>query len=96
MIDFPIEGLDLRDYVKSHVSSNETNLAIYDLYGVSEHSGGMGGGHYTAKCKNAIDGKWYCFNDSRVDECSAESAISAEAYVLFYRRRYVMGKSTYR
>ena len=31
---------------------------VYDLYAVSQHSGGMGGGHYTAVCKNSIDKKW--------------------------------------
>lgn len=87
LIDFPIEGLDLTAYVKSELSSNPNTPAVYDLYGVSEHSGTMGGGHYTAKCKNEIDGKWYSFNDSHVRECSPESAISSEAYVLFYKRR---------
>jgi ubiquitin carboxyl-terminal hydrolase 4/11/15 len=87
LIDFPIEGLDLNAYVKSSQSANEQTPAIYDLYGVSEHSGGMGGGHYTAKCRNDFNGKWYCFNDSHVTECTAQSAISSEAYVLFYKRR---------
>ena len=32
---------------------------LYDLYAVSQHSGGMGGGHYTAVCKNKIDKRWY-------------------------------------
>jgi ubiquitin carboxyl-terminal hydrolase 4/11/15 len=31
---------------------------IYDLYGVSHHSGGMGGGHYTAICKNPLNNNW--------------------------------------
>lgn len=88
LVDFPIEGLDLSEYVKSSQSANERTPAIYDLYGVSEHSGSMGGGHYTAKCKNDQDGKWYSFNDAYVQECTAESAISAEAYVLFYKRRH--------
>jgi ubiquitin C-terminal hydrolase len=32
---------------------------IYDLYAVSLHSGGLGGGHYTAVCKNPVNNKWY-------------------------------------
>jgi len=88
LIDFPIEGLDLNNYVKSSQSANEQTPAIYDLYGVSEHSGTMGGGHYTAKCLNEASGKWYSFNDSHVSECSPLSAISSEAYVLFYKRRH--------
>jgi hypothetical protein len=88
LIDFPIEGLDLRDYVKSSMSSDESNPAIYDLYGVSEHSGNLGGGHYTARCLNEKSGKWFSFNDSFVRECTPESAITTEAYVLFYKRRH--------
>ena len=44
LVTFPIEGLDLTAYVKSALSSSDTSPAIYDLYGVSEHSGSMGGG----------------------------------------------------
>lgn len=33
---------------------------------VDNHYGGLGGGHYTATCKNAVDGKWYKFDDSHV------------------------------
>lgn len=47
-IDFPMEGLDLTDRVLS--ISNPDQVApedrlIYDLYGVDNHFGGMGGGH---------------------------------------------------
>ena len=52
--------IDLSDYVKS------THLDVpplYDLYAVSQHSGGLGGGHYTAVCQNHIDKFWYNFND---------------------------------
>ena len=37
----------------------------YDLYAVSNHGGGLGGGHYWAYCKNN-DGNWYKFNDAVV------------------------------
>jgi ubiquitin carboxyl-terminal hydrolase 4/11/15 len=33
---------------------------------VDNHFGGLGGGHYTATCKNFEDGKWYNYDDSRV------------------------------
>ena len=33
----------------------------YDLYAVSNHYGGLGGGHYTAYAKNG--NKWFEFND---------------------------------
>ena len=40
-VDFPINGLDMGPYIinKSH------GKAIYDLIAVSNHYGGMGGGH---------------------------------------------------
>lgn len=39
---------------------------IYDLFAVSNHYGGLGGGHYTATCKNYKNSLWYDFNDSNV------------------------------
>ena len=56
-IDFPVEGLDLSNYVVGPI--DPANPPVYDLYAVSHHSGGMGGGHYTAVCKNALNNKWY-------------------------------------
>ena len=38
----------------------------YDLIGVSNHSGGLGGGHYTSFCKNTLTGEWYSCNDTTV------------------------------
>ena len=60
---------------------------VYDLYAVSNHYGGLGGGHYTAYCRMPDDGKWYTFDDSSVAEMREESVKSPAAYVLFYRRR---------
>lgn len=44
-VDFPIDDLDLSNYVccKNSQLSNR-----YVLYAISNHYGGMGGGHYTA------------------------------------------------
>lgn len=87
LVDFPLTGLDLSAYVKG-TSDNPSLSHIYDLYGVSEHSGGLGGGHYTACCKNFLDNNWYNFNDSSVSVVSdTASLVSTRAYVLFYKRR---------
>jgi ubiquitin C-terminal hydrolase len=59
-IDFPVENLDLTEYVKGPQDSNAP--PIYDLYGVSHHSGGLGGGHYTAICKNPLNNNWCVIN----------------------------------
>ncbi|KIK61734.1 hypothetical protein GYMLUDRAFT_243413 [Collybiopsis luxurians FD-317 M1] len=60
---------------------------IYDLFAVDEHLGGLGGGHYRAYAQNHMNNKWYHFDDSYVSESSANSAVNANAYLLFYRRR---------
>ncbi|CAD8192576.1 unnamed protein product [Paramecium octaurelia] len=60
---------------------------LYDLYAVSNHFGGMGGGHYTAFGKNHLNGKWYNFDDAQVNEVDEDQIVSKNAYVLFYKRR---------
>jgi ubiquitin C-terminal hydrolase len=85
VVDFPIEGLDLSSYVQGPVRADAPPL--YDLYAVSHHMGGLGGGHYTATAKNFLDNKWYYFNDSSVTPADPNSAVNATAYVLFYKRR---------
>jgi len=85
LITFPIENLDLSEYVIGYKSESYT----YDLYGVCNHSGGVMGGHYTSYVKNA-NGKWYHFNDTSVSEVGIpETIISPKAYVLFYRKRQI-------
>ncbi|PKU39532.1 ubiquitin carboxyl-terminal hydrolase hypothetical protein [Limosa lapponica baueri] len=60
---------------------------IYDLYAVCNHHGTMQGGHYTAYCKNSVDGQWYCFDDSDVQQLSETEVCKQTAYILFYQRR---------
>ena len=84
-IDFPIEGLNLKDYVPE--SACETGKPVYDLYGIVNHYGSTGGGHYTAFCKNPISKKWYEYDDSRVRQVNPERIISDNAYVLFYKQK---------
>ncbi|CAH8294915.1 unnamed protein product, partial [Schistosoma turkestanicum] len=38
--------------------------AKYKLYAVSNHSGSVYAGHYTASCLHPYTGNWYSFNDS--------------------------------
>ena len=82
LIDFPLENLDMGQYICGPYKENSK----YDLFAVSQHYGGTGGGHYTAICKN-VDGNWYSYNDSSCSRSSAGSVVSSGAYVLFYRRR---------
>ncbi|KAM4603965.1 ubiquitin carboxyl-terminal hydrolase 43a [Polymixia lowei] len=60
---------------------------LYDLYAVCNHHGGMHGGHYTAYCRNSVDGLWYSYDDSSVDLVPEEEVCTRGAYILFYQRR---------
>ncbi|XP_039670901.1 ubiquitin carboxyl-terminal hydrolase 43a [Perca fluviatilis] len=60
---------------------------LYDLYAVCNHHGGMHGGHYTAYCRNSVDGQWYSYDDSSVDLVPEEEVCTRGAYILFYQRR---------
>mmetsp|Transcript_38971 Transcript_38971/g.34656 ORF Transcript_38971/g.34656 Transcript_38971/m.34656 type:complete len:129 (-) Transcript_38971:107-493(-) len=82
-IDFPIEGLDISKYILG----KDNEGAVYDLFAISNHYGGMGGGHYTAYARNPFDNKWYDFNDSSVHSSGNKELVSGAAYVLFYRKR---------
>lgn len=82
-IDFPINDLNLNKYVVGY----EKQKSIYDLFAICNHMGGLGGGHYTAYCKNA-NGRWYLYNDGSVTAVDkASDVVSQKAYVLFYRKK---------
>lgn len=83
MIDFPLNDLDLSDYVVGY----DKHSFVYDLYGVSNHIGTMTGGHYTSFIKNA-NNKWYHFNDSNVTEVqNIKQIVTPNAYCFFYRKQ---------
>lgn len=90
-IDFPIEGLDLENMIGERavakklqaqgIDIEELNLTsvneplVYDLYGVDEHIGGLGGGHYRAYASNHQNENWFHFDDSFVKPTKAENAV---------------------
>jgi ubiquitin carboxyl-terminal hydrolase 4/11 len=85
-VDFPLEGLDLSKQVL-HWTDDEK--PIYDCYAVSNHYGGLGGGHYTAYALND-GGVWCHYDDSRISSnVDPSEVVSQAAYVLYYRRRDV-------
>ncbi|XP_059416478.1 ubiquitin carboxyl-terminal hydrolase 43-like isoform X2 [Carassius carassius] len=102
LIRFPISGLDMTPHVVKR-SQSMKNLApwpstwkhgdtdfLYDLYAVCNHHGGMHGGHYTAYCRNSVDGQWYSYDDSSVEIVPEEELCTRGAYILFYQRRNVI------
>ncbi|XP_028268564.1 ubiquitin carboxyl-terminal hydrolase 43 [Parambassis ranga] len=72
-------------------SSRRPDLAppdfLYDLYAVCNHHGGMHGGHYTAFCRNSVDGQWYSYDDSSAEPVPEAEVCTRGAYILFYQRR---------
>ena len=82
-VEFPIENLNMEKYI----CGPDKEFSKYDLFAVSQHYGGMGGGHYTAVCKN-IDGNWYEYDDRSCSLLtSSKKVCTSAAYVLFYRRQ---------
>ena len=82
LVEFPLENFNMAKYM----CGPDKKYSKYDLFAVSQHYGDMGGGHYTAVCKN-IDGYWYEYDDSSCSKTSPNHIISNAAYVLFYRRK---------
>ncbi|KAJ8555941.1 hypothetical protein K7X08_013437 [Anisodus acutangulus] len=82
-VNFPIHNLDLSKYVKSKDTSDSH---VYELYAISNHYGGLGGGHYTAYCKLIDDDRWYHCDDSHVSPVAESDIKTSAAYVLFYQR----------
>jgi len=98
LVEFPLENLDMSRFCGSMRADRNQDAfadnkvpAIYDLFGVVNHYGRMGFGHYTATCRpfceSYIERDWFSFDDSLVQEIPQTSIVSSSAYVLFYRRR---------
>ncbi len=81
-VEYPIDGLDLRD-------QSTSRDAIYDLIAVSNHTGSLRHGHYTAYARQEVStDQWYEFDDAVVSTISSNSKIvTADAYLLFYMKR---------
>ncbi|KAI8622101.1 hypothetical protein BC830DRAFT_1057485 [Chytriomyces sp. MP71] len=63
-VDFPLASMDLGKY-----SGGGAVGSVYDLYAVSNHTGTLGSGHYTATVHNSTKKAWYNFSDTRVGVC---------------------------
>ncbi|XP_010252067.1 PREDICTED: ubiquitin carboxyl-terminal hydrolase 9-like isoform X2 [Nelumbo nucifera] len=90
-VNFPIHNLDLSKYVKCKDAGLQSH--VYELYAISNHYGGLGGGHYSAYAKLIEEDRWYHFDDSHVSPVSEDEIKTAAAYVLFYQRVKVEPKT---
>ena len=87
LVDFPLQGLDLTEFVRCSTQDDDA-APIYDLYAVSNHMGGLHGGHYTAFARHLENERWYLLDDSRAEPVAEHAVKTSAAYVLFYRRRH--------
>jgi len=86
-ISFPLDGLDLNEYIIKDDSNKDGNSSstTYDLVAVSNHTGSLTSGHYTTYAKNVQDGKWYLFDDKIVRKLDNDTdVITKNAYILIY------------
>ncbi|GJM91555.1 hypothetical protein PR202_ga07937 [Eleusine coracana subsp. coracana] len=55
----------------------------YDLYGVVDHWGAYGRGHYVCYIRSS-QSDWFQFDDAKVSVCSEETVLDITSYLLFY------------
>lgn len=59
VVSFPLSGFSLSRYTDSVTCSS------YNCYAISNHSGTLSSGHYTAYAKHPNSGQWHLYNDTR-------------------------------
>jgi ubiquitin carboxyl-terminal hydrolase 4/11/15 len=88
----PPEEFDLGQWIAKR-DEYVVEGAIYELYGIATHHGGLSGGHYYSTCSydSGQDTMWYKFNDTVVTKYTTEEfkagAAHRQGYVLFYRKK---------
>ncbi|KAF9349340.1 ubiquitin-specific protease doa4 [Mortierella sp. NVP85] len=87
MVQYPVQDLDLTKYLPKRSATEQPHPVLYDLYAVSNHSGEVSSGHYTACVRGETPGSWINFDDSRVSPCDKSVAVSQHGYTLFYVRK---------
>ena len=108
-VDFPVDGLDMSKHCAAY-NESEKGIggppsevpATYDLFGVVQHYGRAGFGHYTSCCRTwsggedagpqgAMEPNFFEFDDgntSKIKASAKERIVNEQAYCLFYRRRH--------
>lgn len=84
-IYYPTEHLDVSSMI-SPIYFDATKCYKYRLQCVINHTGNMASGHYYTYCLDEDSGKWFCFDDDKVDEIPTSKIITNTAYLLFYIR----------
>jgi hypothetical protein len=82
LIDYPIYDLDMSNYLVNY-SANNIGSALYDLYGVINHMGSLGSGHYTSVMKQGA--KWIKYDDAHAQEIDESLIKTSNSYILIYK-----------
>ncbi|CAD5223951.1 unnamed protein product [Bursaphelenchus okinawaensis] len=80
-VDFDIHNLDMAPYMHQKAAKQNSK---YRLYAITNHSGTMNSGHYTAFVKNQYLNKWLKFDDDYCNEVSEHEIKTEKAFILFY------------
>ena len=99
-VQFPVRNFSLRAYRAppdavapgSPASAYDATDTLYELVAAVVHHGRtLGGGHYTAYCRDGD--RWLHYNDEHVVAVNEEVVCRCEAYLLFYAVQGAAGSS---
>lgn len=80
------KGLD-KNTKQGRRVDKQSHKQVYDLFAVVSHHGrGLQEGHFLSYALNPVTQSWLLFNDATVRPVDAETVMSAQPYLLFYRR----------
>ena len=82
IVNFPLQGLDMRDYVTGPQRSTR-----YNLVASVRHEGEMEKGQWSAYVQNKGDGRWFEINDITVTEVMPQLISVSEAYLQIYEQQ---------
>lgn len=84
-IHYPLQDLDLSGYEKG----TAVDSPIYDLTGVTHHSGSLLKGHYKAHALHPLSNQWFLYDDCSVSEVGKSTDVldPKDSYLLFYTRK---------
>ncbi|KAF7308949.1 Ubiquitin carboxyl-terminal hydrolase 4 [Mycena kentingensis (nom. inval.)] len=98
-VEYPLKGLDLTNFMPPPLppGADKGRIVVspddprsqqppyrYNLYGVTNHTGNLTSGHYTAFIADR-DG-WKSCDDSSIRPVDEKQVVNQRAYVLFYKR----------
>ena len=74
--------------MKRYCLNLKRDILNYSLSSLCIHSGGLGGGHYYAMCKDYVTNQWNIHNDSSVVTTKLSNVLQQNPYCLFYTRNH--------